>query len=175
MSVGRPSVRVLLPVTLLLVLAAPSSAQGPSTEARSAPAAGTWGAEAGINRFNDAAVLRFLSPSWAVLVGGSVQSTNTAGTGSARVPGRTDVAIQAGLRKYHRTGLGIRPITGLGVNFGRVTGFSNSGGVYGEAGAAYLFNRHVGLGATGVASFSRDGDRNTVSVFGPRVFASVFF
>ncbi len=139
------------------------------------PERGAWGAEAGVGRFSDASVLRFQSPSWAVLVGGSFQSTNDAGTGSARVPGRTDVAIQAGIRKYHRSGLGLRPITGAGVTFGRIQGFSNSGGAYGEVGAAYLFTPHLSLGAVGVGSFSRDGDRNTISLFVPRVVAAVFF
>ena len=104
-----------------------------------------------------------------------MQSTNDAGTGSARVPGRTDVAILAGIRKYHRSGLGFRPITGVGVTYGRIQGFSNSSGAYGEAGAAYLFSRHLSLGAVGVTSFSRDGDRNTFSLVVPRMFASIFF
>lgn len=161
----------------MLALAAPgaAAAQGTTPAGSGAPAAGTWGAEAGIGRFNDAAVLRFLSPNWAVLVGGSILTTNDAGTGSARVSGRTDVSVQAGIRRYHRSGLGFRPVTGAGVQFGRLSGFSSRGGVYGEAGAAFMFNRHLALGAFGVASFSRDGDQNTFSLFVPRVVASVFF
>ncbi len=170
-----PVRRVLLPVALLLTLAVPVAAQGIAQASPGAPDAGTWGAESVVGRFGDAKVLRFLSPSWVLLVGGSIRSTNDAGTGSARVSGRTDVTLQAGIRKYHRSGLGFRPVTGVGVTYGRIEGFSTPYGAYGEAGGAYLFNRHLSLGAVAVAEFSRDGDRNTFALAVPRVMASVFF
>lgn len=174
MPLRRLSGRGVLCAAVLLAVAAPASVHAQATAGAGAPAAGTWGAEVGVGRFDDATVLRFLSPSWAVLVGGSMQSTNTAGTGSARVPGRTDVAIKAGLRKYHRNGLGLRPITGAGITLDNYPGGA-PWYAYGEAGAAYLFTRHLALGAVGIASFSRDGDRNTFGLVVPRVFASIFF
>ncbi|MES3034586.1 MAG: hypothetical protein V4813_11380 [Gemmatimonadota bacterium] len=120
-------------------------------------------------------MLRFLSPSWAVLVGGSISRTSGVGLGNSSGDGRTTAVLQAGVRKYHRTELGLRPVTGFGVTLGRFSSEINTGGIYGEAGAEYLFTPHLSVGAVGVARFSRDGDQNTVSLLVPRLFAAVFF
>jgi hypothetical protein len=146
-----------------------------SSERTTAPVKGTWGAEAGIGTFDDAAAIWFASPSWAFLVGGSLTRTDGGGTGSSATTARTTAALQAGVRKYHRTGLGVRPITGFGVTTGRIASVTSYGGIYGEAGAAYLFNPRLSVGALGRVGFSRDGDLNTVSLAAPRVMVSIFF
>ena len=63
-------------LALAVMLAMPMLAEAQAAKRTGGPVAGTWGAEADVNRFGDASVLRFLSPSWAVLVGGSVTTTS---------------------------------------------------------------------------------------------------
>ncbi len=162
-------------VASVLVATAPLAVSAQTAARTGGPEKGSWGAEAGVGRFENAAVLRFVSPSWALLAGGSFSTTNEAGSVGNRVPGGTTASIQVGVRKYHRSGLGFRPISGFGVAAGKYTGFGNSGGVYAEAGGVYLFNPHLSLGAVGVAALSRDGDQNTFTLAVPRVIASVFF
>lgn len=175
MSVTFCRTKSVLLLAVAIVATAPLTLSAQSAARSDGPVRGTWGAEAGVGRFEDASALRFVSPSWALLVGGSLSTTTNAGSGDARVSGRTTAYLQAGIRKYHRSGLGFRPITGIGVAFGQFTGIGNTGGIYGEAGAVYLFNPHVSLGAVGRAGISRDGDQNTFSLVVPRVIASVFF
>jgi hypothetical protein len=167
----------LIPVVAVAVAAAGlSPALGAqAAERTTAPVKGTWGAEAGIGSFDDASVIRFLSPSWAFLAGGFLTATDGGGVGSSRTDGQTTVAFQAGIRKYHRSGLGVRPITGFGLTVGRIASVTRAGGIYGEGGAAYLFNPHLSAGAVARAGLSRDGDRNTFSFVAPRVLVSIFF
>lgn len=170
----RPSTTGIAALVSLSVAVAPAL-HGQTAERTGAPVKGTWGAEAGVGSFGDGSVVRFMSPNWAVLVRASVQSSTGFVSGGTRIDGRSFSSVQAGIRRYHRSGLGLRPISGGGVSVGNVPGFAGSGGVYGEGGAAYLFNPHLALGAVGVVSVSRDGSQNTFSIFVPRVFASVFF
>ena len=139
------------------------------------PVAGTWGAEADVNTFGDASVLRFVSPSWAVLVGASGSTTSDYTSGTTRVDGQTTFSVNAGVRKYHGTGLGLRPITGAGINIVRFISSGSRPFLYGEAGAAYLFTPHVSIGAAARLGFSRDGNQNTFSLKVPRVMVSVYF
>lgn len=172
MPVRRVAGRLLAPFALLLALASPAAGQGSADERSIAPARGTWGVETRVRRFDDASVMRFLSPGWAVMIGGAIASRTDGGTPGA---GFTDVSLHAGIRKYHRSGLGLRPITGAGLTAGRTEGLGDNVGVFGEAGAVYLFNRHISVGAVGLAEFSRDGPQNTYTLLAPRLIASVFF
>jgi hypothetical protein len=168
--------RLFSAVAVAAVMTGPAPALGAQSPGRTtAPVKGTWGAEAGIGTFDDAAAIWFASPSWAFLVGGSLTTTDAGGIGSSATTRRTTGALQAGVRKYHRSGLGLRPITGFGVTTGRIASVTSYGGIYGEAGAAYLFNPHLSVGAIGRVGFSRDGDLNIVSLAAPRVLVSIFF
>jgi hypothetical protein len=168
--------RLFSAVAVVAAVAGLAPALGAQTSDRTtAPVKGTWGAEAGIGTFDDASVIRFVSPSWAFLAGGFLTATDGGGIGSSRTDGQTTVAFQVGIRKYHRAGLGLRPITGFGLTAGRIASVTRAGGIYGEGGAAYLFHPHVSAGAVARVGLSRDGDRNTFSLVAPRVLVSIFF
>jgi hypothetical protein len=173
----------LASVAVFAVLPAASSAQ--STERKSGPEAGTWAAEAsvggtvgtGVGVAQSAAILRFFSPSTA-LVGNlsfSVSDDDSRLLSSGR---SNSVALTAGLRKYTRAGLGLRPVLGGGLLFSRQsfgsTRFTNAGG-YAEAGAVWFFNPHVSLGALGNLSAVTGTDRWSAGGSLARLTASVYF
>lgn len=114
-------------LALAAALTVPSLAEAQATTRTGGPVAGTWGAEADLNRFGDASVLRFMSPSWAVLVGGSVSTTSYNTSGTTRIDGRSTFSLNAGVRKYFRSDLGLRPITGVGVNLVRFSSARDTG------------------------------------------------
>lgn len=160
--------RVVRLLACTLIVAAPQVVAAQSTERKGGPEKGTWGGEvqvgstfgAGIGG-EGASLLRFVSSTTA-LVGGFGFS-RTDGQGESPDPttirftaGYTNVAFRAGLRRYTRTGIGLRPVYGAGMLFTRnaIWGASdqNNVGGYGEAGAAWFFNPHVSLGVLGGVS-----------------------
>ena len=137
-------------MAFMLAAAAPNALTAQSAARGSAPASGTWAGEAtiGDGLDNSAALLRFLSPTWALRVAASISTTSR-----EEILGQnqrlTSSALRVGARRYAGSGLGLRPVAGLGLEV-YDPGFGPSSiGAYGEYGAVYFFNPHVSLGATG--------------------------
>jgi hypothetical protein len=164
-SIVRPFAFAAVALVSLACISSRACAQ--SADRKGGPENGTWAAEAatgggfGVNVGQSASLLRFVSPSTALIGGLSVSRTSIesqatfATTTSAITTSLTSISLQAGVRRYARTGLGLRPLYGAGVLFSRQSGYGatdNSVGGYAEAGAAWFFNPHVSLGATGSLS-----------------------
>ncbi len=146
-----------------------------------APKEGTWGAEATSAsldvRAPSANLLRFMSPSLAIVVGGG-----------ALVGSGDDVSnafnLRLGVRRFAVRSGPIRPIIGGGlianvIDQGGDFGNDTSLGLYGEAGAAYFFSPHFSLGAVGEVNITQDNNlgQNTVRFRGTlaRLIAAVYF
>lgn len=140
-----------------------------------APVAGTWGGEAAVGDGQSASLLRFQSARWALLAGGITRSIPASPFDGAS--GRFTVsALRVGARRYAGSGLGMRPIVGLGLSVGGATGQNTQFGAYGEIGAMYFFNPHVSLGVTSEASFGgREGGGTSYEVSLARLIGSVYF
>jgi hypothetical protein len=179
----KPFRRVWFAVVLLLVAAPEVVAQ---SERKGGPESGTWAGEVGSASATadlgaqSAALLRFLSPRTAV-VGAfafSRQERTVTGGGSADF---TSLALQVGVRRYTRTGLGLRPIVGGGLalrknSFGGSLGTGDTAiGAYGEAGAAWFFNPHVSLGVLGGLNITGSDNAWTIGGTLARVTAAVYF
>jgi len=90
----------------------------------------------------------------------------------------TTVSVHAGLRRYTRTGLGVRPVFGGGLLFTRQVVDElqdTSFGGYAEAGAAYFFNPHVSLGVLGGVSAVRQASRWSAGGSLARLTGAVYF
>ncbi len=157
-------VRRLLAASVALLT--PSLAEGqdraaaPDTIASSTagPGAGTWAAELGIGAGQTATLLRFQSPTSAMLIGADVSwvdiSEDVPGLEGVRRERYTlaNVTGRIGFRRYRGTAAAVRPFTGLGVLAGLSRSPGGPGwtaGAYGELGASCFFSPHVSLGATG--------------------------
>ena len=143
-----------------------------------APVAGTWGGEASVGTGQGASLLLFQSPRWALLAGGTIQSTTSTFVGGdvAGTNRFTLTALRVGARRYGRSGLGIRPIAGLGLLVAGATGDGTQVGGYGELGAAYFFNPHVSLGASAELNIlARDGGGTSFGATLARLTGAVYF
>jgi hypothetical protein len=168
---------VVAAAVMVAVAIAPGSVAAQQAARTGAPVKGTWGGEASVGGDGQgASLLRFQSPQWALLVGGSIRSTTGAGfTGGARER-YTAAGLRIGARRYGGSGLGVRPLLGLGVNIFGATGQSNELGAYGEAGAAYFFNPHLSVGATAeLSAAGREGGGSSFGASLARLTAAVFF
>ena len=177
-------------VSSVLAVCVASGAHAQSSERKGGPEKGTWGAEASTGGSlsqeggQGASLLRFVSPRIAFVGGASFwrySSENTTTVGNVTSVFKTaitNVALQAGLRRYGGTGLGLRPVVGGGLLVSR-QGFSESTdtsvGGYFEAGAAYFFNPHVSLGVLGgVSAAKREAGWSTGGTLG-RLTGAVYF
>ncbi len=157
-----------------IVLMAQTAQTAPRT---SAPVSGTWAGEVtvGDGLVGSAALLRFLSATWALRAAASFSTTSDENLfGDNRR--FTSSSLRVGARRYARSGLGLRPVAGLGVEvFDRGIG-GTSVGAYGEYGAVYFFNPHVSLGATGeIRALRQDGGGSTFSASLARLIGTVYF
>jgi len=187
--------RVLWLLTCAVTVSVPSLAGAQSADRKGGPEKGTWGAEASVGGNvaqgvgEGGSLLLFVSPRTAI-VGGvgfsriSSEARTTQGPGGSMsvlfTSASTFVAANVGLRRYTRTGLGLRPVFGGGLllasrsgNFGPTS--TNVGG-YAEAGAAWFFNPHVSLGVLGGLNVV-DQDRGGWSTSGSlaRLTGAVYF
>lgn len=167
---------VVVGVVMSMSLAATMAAQ--KVTRSGAPEKGTWGGEVSVGDGNGAALLKFLTPQWAVIAGASIASFKSGSDGGDVIVDNrfTQAALRVGARRYGGTGLGVRPVTGFGLIVNHGSGSSNSVGAYGELGAMYLFNPHVSLGAIARASVSR-GERGSSSFDATlaRLIGAVYF
>lgn len=165
-------------VGVVVLISNPESLSAQKATRSGPPEKGTWGGEVSIGDGNGAALLKFLTPQWAVIAGASIASFKSgSGDGDLIVENRfTQAALRVGARRYGGTGLGVRPVTGFGLIVNSFSGSSNSVGAYGELGAMYFFNPHVSLGAIARASVSR-GDRRSSSFDATlaRLLGAVYF
>ena len=184
-------------VSCVLAVAVASVTHAQANDRKGAPEKGTWGAEATAGGSLSQAVgqggslLRFVSPRIAFTGGASFSRFSTEDVStigevtSVFKSAITTVALQAGLRRYGGTGLGLRPVVGGGLLVSRQSisgsnaGFSGSRstgvGGYAEAGAAYFFNPHVSLGVLGgVSAVKNDGGWSTGGTLG-RLTGAVYF
>ena len=168
------------------MIAAPLVVQAQSAARTGGPVSGTWAGEAstgglGAGDNQGAALLRFMSPQTALVGAFSFSRLETSGGSFSGNSTFTTAALQVGVRRYTRTGLGLRPVYGAGLlvrtsDFGsNSSGTSNSVGGYGEAGAVWFFNPHVSLGVLG--GFSAVTDDGNLSFGGSlaRLTAGVYF
>ena len=146
---------------LLVALLLPVVVSAQTASRSGAPVQGTWGAEAGVGDGESATLLRFQSARWALLAGGSVSSREFDGGSLIGTQRFTSTALRVGARRYARSGLGVRPVVGLGLTILDGSGSDTSVGAYGELGAVYFFNPHVSLGATGTLGFGSSGGGGT--------------
>ncbi|MFN2567354.1 MAG: hypothetical protein ABR499_20345 [Gemmatimonadaceae bacterium] len=119
---------------------------------------GTWGAELGIGSGQSAILLRFRSPTSAVLLGAelfwvdvSEELPDVAGTRTDRST-TANITGRLGFRRYRGTAVGARPFTSVGVLAGYTSDRGAPGwtaGAFAELGASYFFSPHVSLGAVG--------------------------
>lgn len=161
-----------------------------STERTGGPEKGTWGAEASVNGSvagsagQGGSLMVFATPSVAVIGGLSFTRTSSRGefineSNLLFIPGITSVALNVGVRRYARSGLGLRPTYGGGALYstrsiergGRINGV----GGYAEAGAAWFFNPHVSLGVLGGVNALRTDGYWTVSGSVARLTGAVYF
>jgi hypothetical protein len=160
-----------------LIAAAPLGLVAQSTPRTGAPVSGTWAGEAAIGEGlgSSAALLLFRSPTWALRAAASVNSSSVeTGLGEARR--LTSTALRVGARRYARSGLGLRPVAGLGLEVFDQGFGGTSVGAYGEYGAVYFFNPHVSLGATGeIRGLRSDGGGSSFSASLARLIGTVYF
>jgi hypothetical protein len=155
---------VLFTPTLLL-------AQAPAAALVSGPIAGSWAAEGLVSSLGiGASVLRFRSTQSAWIVGlnasGGVRRQEFAATAFTPAERTTirfvSVDLRLGQRRYGSPGMRLRPLGGAGV-LGSYQGGGGqrlwAAGVYGEGGAAFFFNPHVSLGASGEVRVVYDEQR----------------
>ncbi len=143
-----------------------------------APTGGTWGGEAGVGNGigQSASLLLFQSARWALLAGGSVESSAFDNGGLIGTRRTTITSLRLGARRYARTGLGVRPIAGLGLTIFDGTSIDTNVGAYGELGAVYFFNPHVSLGASAEANIGTAGGNGTnFGVSLGRLIGAVYF
>jgi hypothetical protein len=169
----------------LLLMAIPHVTRAQAAARSSGPVSGTWAGEASSGGLGDvqtssAALLRFISPQTA-LVGQFGFSRFESGGGTFGGSGSlTSTALQVGVRRYARTGLGLRPVYGAGLLL-NTSDFSGGGssttraGVYGEAGAAWFFNPHVSMGVLGGLSVLNGNGNTSVAGSLARITAAVYF
>jgi hypothetical protein len=161
----------------VIIAASPLGLVAQSTARTGAPVSGTWAGEATIGEGfgSSAALLLFRSPTWALRAAASITSSSVdQGIGQERR--LTSTALRVGARRYARSGLGLRPIAGLGLEVFDQGFGGTSVGAYGEYGAVYFFNPHVSLGATGeIRAFSRDGGGSSFSASLARLIGTVYF
>ena len=170
LQLRRRLVQVLLPAVCAI---APVCAMAQSGDS---PRKGTWGAEAIASTGQGASLLRFLSPRWALVAAVSVSSIKVPAADFGERDRLTSTDVRFGVRQYLRRGIGLRPVVGAGIALARNSPFQNAAGGYVEAGAVYLFNRHVSLGAIGSASASALNDGGSSFSFTlARLVGSVYF
>jgi len=171
--------RILCLLTCAVAVSVPSLARAQSADRKGGPEKGTWGAEASVggnvaqSAGEGGSLLRFVSPGTAI-VGGVAFSRISSDSRTTRNLGPdgqgmsvlftsafSSVAVHAGLRRYTRTGLGLRPVFGGGLLFARSSvaeRSDNNVGGYAEGGAAWFFNPHVSLGVLGgLSAVRREG------------------
>jgi hypothetical protein len=172
----------LIPVVAMAaaVAGASPSLGAQKAERTSGPEKGTWGAEVSLGNNEGASVLRFQSPRWALLASGTASSLRVKDDITGRTSSFNSVALRVGARRYARSGLGLRPVTGFGATYLNNTntlGSSDSGqyGVYGELGASWFFTPHLALGAVGDAVITHATRRTSTYLNVVRLTASVFF
>jgi hypothetical protein len=152
---------VCLAVALFMAVPTMLSAQR-QTSADSVPRAGEWAAEVVLGpSITGASVVRFTSPSSALLVGADFNVSHynfetNAINGEDRSYTTTGLNARLGLRHYRESSTErLRPLLGVGARGGysKITDNADShtwnAGVYGELGAVYFVASHVSLGATG--------------------------
>ena len=168
---------ILQSSAFVLIAAAPGGLAAQSTPRTGAPVSGTWAGEATIGEGigSSAALLLFRSPTWALRAAASISSSSVeTGLGEARR--LTSTALRVGARRYARSGLGLRPVAGFGLEvFDQ--GFNGTAvGAYGEYGAVYFFNPHVSLGATGeIRALRSEGGGSSFSASLARLIGTVYF
>ena len=187
--------RALCVFTCAVAVSVPSLALAQSSDRKGGPEKGTWGAEASVggnvaqSEGEGGSLLRFVSPGTAIVggVGFSRISSEARTTFIGGPDGPissvfntafTTVSVHAGLRRYTRTGLGVRPVFGGGLLFTRqsVDELSdNNVGGYAEGGAAYFFNPHVSLGVLGGVSAVKQGSRWSAGGSLARLTGAVYF
>jgi len=188
--------RALCVFTCAVAVSVPSLAHAQSADRKGGPEKGTWGAEASIGGTvaqsvgEGGSLLRFVSPGTAI-VGGVAFSRRSSEGRATRIggpdgpissvlftPTLSSVAVHAGLRRYTRTGLGLRPVFGGGLLFARSSVHElsdNSVGGYAEGGAAWFFNPHVSLGVLGgLSAVKREGGWSTSGSLA-RLTGAVYF
>jgi hypothetical protein len=139
-------------------LLAPTLAPAQAVRDTLGPRAGSWAAELGVGSGQSATLLRFRSPTSAVMIGAEVfwlgiseDVPELGGTREERYS-LANVTARVGVRRYRATTTGIRPFTSLGLLAGYTRDRGGPGwtaGAFGELGASYLFSPHVSLGAVG--------------------------
>jgi hypothetical protein len=158
-------------LTLAAAVADTRTAEAQVAERKGAPDKGTWGAETSSGAGQNATLLLFVSPKWALQGGGGINSFE-----SGNSPGRyTTSNLLLGVRRYGGTGLGFRPIAGAGATLGTATGSGQQLGVFGELGASYFFNRHLSLGANGTATYLNGDGTSALQIGVARLTAALFF
>lgn len=187
--------RILSLLIGVVAVSAPHLAGAQSSERKGGPEKGTWGGEASVGGTvaqsvgQGGALLRFVSPATAIVGGvgfsrisSEVRTTSFGGPNGpiswVFSSSFSTVSVQAGLRRYTRTGLGVRPVYGGGLLFTRQAvdeSSDNNVGGYAEAGAAYFFNPHVSLGVLGGASAVRQGGRWSTGGTLARLTGAVYF
>ena len=149
----------LLALPAATALCAPSLARGQDTTGTVAgPGPGTWGAELGVGGGQSAALLRFRSPTSAILIRGeamwveiSEERLTIDGVQTQRYT-LTSITARFGVRRYQGPGARVRPFSSVGVLAGYAQNPSGpgwTGGAFGDVGATYFFSPHVSLGAAG--------------------------
>jgi hypothetical protein len=182
--------RSLCVLTCTAVAIVPSFLCAQSSERKGGPEKGTWAAEASVGGAltqgvgQGGSLIRFVGPKTA-LIGGlafsrsEVENNVTFGQSTTRFTSAfTTIALQAGLRRYTRTGLGLRPVYGAGLLVTRQSVFGDAGnnvGGYAEAGAAWFFNPHVSMGVLGGVSAARQDGGWSVGGSLARLTGAVYF
>jgi hypothetical protein len=162
-----------------------ASTAGAQSDRKGGPEGGTWAAEVGSTSGlsvdgagSSAALLRFFSKQTALVSSFGFSRTERSGSSTFGSNDFSTLALQVGVRRYTRSGLGLRPIIGGGLLVSRISSGGNTDtgiGGYGEAGAAWFFNPHVSLGMTGgLTAVSRD-NAWTLSGALARMTAAVYF
>ena len=190
----------VLAAVCTLVAPVVAIAQQP-TRSDSMPHGGQWGAEAVVAPSTAAAsVLRFHSPTFALLLGAGVsasRSTTKAENpelgGADNTTSSASVSARLGMRWYLHAGTGkLRPVIGVGalgqfVRVRDVTPTRMAGG-YGELGAFYFVVPHMSVGGlievdatrtrferTAATGFEIVSNTNAIAASLPRVLLSVYF
>jgi hypothetical protein len=151
--------RRLLSASALVLAPALALAQEPATVRDSlGPRAGSWGAELGIGSEQSATLLRFRSPTSALVLGVELfwlevnEDASAFGGPSDRTYSVANLTAQLGNRWYRSVTQAARPFTSLGVLAGYARDPGGPGwtaGAFAEIGASYFFTPHVSLGAAG--------------------------
>jgi hypothetical protein len=148
-------------------------------ETSNGPKKGTWGAEvsAGGSNIGDGrpGLLYFLSPNVSLNASAGVFRTTNEAFGNTST--FTQTSFQLGVRRYARSGLGLRPILGAGALLSTLAGTTTVGG-YGEAGARWFFTPHLSLGTSAEISATRatgDGKASVIGLNLARFTGAVYF